>query len=174
MTASTRLYFYWFTLDLLVVYIRLILIYKNIIAKLWMLRPHSLLSYLFLLRCVLKARYKRKWPSLLVVMETSGPRRNNLKPVIESDQSLLPVVQILSPSHRSDSWVFHGVSSYDWKKECSRSEKTRRRLFTSLSPNLFKAATYRDLVLGQHWHPRLLDLLGTLKRFHERQMDFEL
>lgn len=60
------------------------------------------------------------------------------------------------------------------KKECSKSEKTRRRLFTSLSPNLFKAATYRDLVLGQHWHPRLLDLLGTLKRFHERQMDFEL
>lgn len=43
-----------------------------------------------------------------------------------------------------------------------------------LSPNLFKAATYRDMVLGQHWHLRLLDLLGTRKRFHERQMDFEL
>jgi len=43
-----------------------------------------------------------------------------------------------------------------------------------MSPNLFKAATYRDMVLGQHWHLRLLDLLGTLKRFHERQMDFEL
>ena len=94
MTASTRLYFYWFTLDLLVVYIRLILIYKNIIAKLWMLRPHSLLSYLFLLRCVLKARYKRKWPSLLVVMETSGPRRNNLKPVIESVQPAGAIDQI--------------------------------------------------------------------------------
>jgi len=44
----------------------------------------------------------------------------------------------------------------------------------SLSPNLFQAATYRDLVLGQHWHLRLLDLLGTLKRFHERKIDFEL
>ena len=34
------------------------------------------------------------------------------------------------------------------KKECSRSEKTRRRLFTSLSPNLFKAATYLWSGLG--------------------------
>jgi len=62
------------------------------------------------------------------------------------------------------------------KRECSRSEKPTNHLvlFTSLSPNLFQAATYRDLVLGQHWHLRLLDLLGTLKRFHERKIDFEL
>ena len=126
MTASTRLYFYWFTLDLLVVYIRLILIYKNIIAKLWMLRPHSLLSYLFLLRCVLKARYKRKWPSLLVVMETSGPRRNNLKPVIESVQPAGAIDQIsqeewtsrlldppISGSHKARTFQFdHNMTSF--------------------------------------------------------------